>query len=78
MATTQEVKLEYLLRQFTESAREKLRKAKSSSAIPEDHLKNDDDFRLAKAVMDSMCRDRPFAPRLPQHKDEFDNLHASI
>lgn len=74
----QEERLEDLLRQFAEQARAKLKTAITINAAPADFLTDPDDFRLAKAVVDSVCRDRPFAPRLPQHKADFDNIHTVI
>lgn len=73
-AKSQEERLEELLWQFAEQARAKLKAA--IKAAPEDYLENPDDYRLAKAIVDSTCRDRPFAPRLPQHKSEFDTIHT--
>lgn len=75
-AKSQEERLEELLREFAELARAKLKAA--INVAPKDYLTDPDDFRVTKAVMDSVCRDRPFAPRLPQHKSEFDNIHTVI
>lgn len=78
MPKTHEEKLEALISVFAEEARAKLRKAKPSSAIPEDWLADGDDLRLAKSVMDSVCRDRPFRPVSPQFRADADNLHLCI
>lgn len=75
---SQEERLEDLLRQFAEQARAKLKTAITINAAPADFLTGPDDFRLAKAVMDSLCRDRPFAARYPPHKSDFDNIHTVI
>jgi len=79
MSKSQHDKLEELLKSFAEEARHKLNKALLTSAVPDEYLENTpDSFLLAKAVMDSVCRDRPFRPTSPKRKTEFDNLHICI
>lgn len=78
MAKTHQEKLEDLIHQFAEEARAKLNKALVSSTIPDDWLNDEDDLRLAKSVMDSVCRDRPFRPVSPQFRADADNLHLCI
>lgn len=78
MANSQEAKLEQMLASFAEEARKKLKSALVSSSVPEEWLKNADSFLLQKAVLDSVCRDRPYKPRNPDHQAEFDNLHVTL
>lgn len=77
MPFTQEQKLDQLLNDFAETARARLKKAMASSAVPEQWTRDPDSMLLAKAVLDSVCRDRPFMP-LRQHVGDFSNLHMII
>lgn len=79
MNISHEEKLEDLLWQFSERARAKLSSAMASGSVPQSYLDSDPDNQLlAKAVIDSLCRERPFAPVSPEHKADFENIHVAI
>lgn len=66
--------IDELLEQFKESALRKLDQVYSSGVVPE-HFKQEGTYYLAKAVIDSLCRDRPVKPLHDDTRKEFDNLH---
>lgn len=78
MPDTQEEKLEVMLESFAKAARESLRIAQQCGAIPDEWLADVDDFRLQKAVLDSLCRDRPFKAPSPTLRADFENLHIML
>jgi hypothetical protein len=51
---------------------DKLRR--SSSYVPENFLEIDNTL-LSRAILDSVCRDRPFR-MLSEYQDDADNLHT--
>lgn len=77
MSISHEEKLEDLLWQFSERARAKLSSAMASGSVPQSYLDCDNQL-LAKAVIDSLCRERPFAPVSPEHKADLENIHVAI
>lgn len=67
-----------LMRELTARAiYESVDRALSSGAVP-DEWKEDDNYLLAKAIIDSICRDRPYKPLDRQHQADFDNLHLFL
>lgn len=78
MALSQEEKLNKMLGTFGDLARSKLKSALASGGIPDEWLQDDESHLLQKAVLDSLCRDRPYRPASSTLTDEFDNLHLFI
>lgn len=65
--------IDKMLEELKKSAYQKLDKAYSSGTVPEE-WKKEGNYCLAKAVLDSLCKDRPYKPPASQ-KEDFDNLH---
>jgi hypothetical protein len=74
----QKQKLDHLIELFSKKAHEKLDKAINSGGVPGEWLGNDGCYLLQKAVLDSLCRERPFSVRNEHDKMDFDNLHLMI
>lgn len=66
--------IDEMLEGFRESALKKLDQVYDSGAVPEEY-KQDGNYSLAKAVLDSLCKDRPYEPRTAWQKKDFNNLH---
>ncbi len=66
--------IDEMLEEFKKSAYQKLDKAHNSGAVPEEWKEDDGNYCLAKAILDSLCKDRPYEPTASQKKD-FNNLH---
>lgn len=54
-----------------------LEDAANSGAISDD-MKQADNWLLAKAIVDSFCRNRPYSPLSDSTTEEFDNLYHFI
>lgn len=66
-----------LMDRLTERAIANVDKALSAGAHPE-HWNNDGDYRLAKAIIDSLCCDRPYQPQDKQTKKDFANIRLFL
>jgi len=66
-----EVQISEMAVHLADSARSKIRGA--ISAAPDSFMC--DDYLLAKAIMDSVCVDRPFSALHDDHKKIFRNIH---
>lgn len=71
-------KLDHLIKDFARQAHEKLDRAIVSGNLPDDWLNGNATFLPQLAAIDSLCRDRPFAPRSPTIKANFENIHLTI
>jgi hypothetical protein len=72
MEINHEKKIDDLLLVFRSQCLSKLHSAKVSGMVPE-NLFTEDNYVLAKAIVDSCMRDRPFY--LPGYRGNFDNIH---
>ena len=77
MRVQAKAQVEELMARITEQAIGNIEAALSSGACPGDWSQKDD-FRLAKAVIDSVCVDRPLKPFAKQNQKEFANLHLFL
>lgn len=66
-----------LMGSLTETAIANVTKAIASGSHPPSWNKNDD-YRLAKAIVDSLCVDRPYQPRDKQNKKDFANVRLFL
>lgn len=73
-----EQKLEAMLAVFAVEARSRLKKSIILNEFPETWLADKDSFMLQKAILDSLCQDRPFKARSSEIQKIFDNLHSII
>lgn len=64
-----------LMAEIQELATKKLDNALDSGKIPEYWLEDEQQYELAKAILDSICRDRPFAPLSEENKEYFNRIH---
>jgi len=72
-----EDQIAFIMEKLRTDAMEKVDLAIRSGAIPED-WKRQGDHRLSKAIIDSICVDRPLAPSDKQNKKDFKNLSLFI
>ena len=75
LQTTAQVK--ELMHGLTETAIANVTKAIASGSHPASWNKNED-YRLAKAIVDSLCVDRPYQPKDKQTKKDFDNVRLFL
>ena len=68
---------EFILPRIYELFEQKLKSALSSGAVPDEFYKEDNNL-LARAIFDSICKDRPFQARAGQYKEDFKNIHICI
>ena len=66
-----------LMARLTVDAMQKVDQALTSGAVP-DSWRKDDNYLLAKAVVDSVCRDRPYKALTDEYQADFDNLHLFL
>ena len=66
-----------LMNGLTETAIANVTKAIASGSHPSSWDKNED-YRLAKAIVDSLCADRPYQPKDKQTKKDFANVRLFL
>ena len=62
-----------LMVRMTERALDDVNKALASGAVPE-HWNKEGDYRLAKAIVDALCSDRPYRGGSKQDRKDAANL----
>lgn len=69
-----------MLKDLQKDIDNKINSAFKCGAVPEEYFNElaNDSHLLAKSIIDSLMRDRPFSPLAPQTKKEFENIHISI
>ena len=75
LQTTDQVR--ELMNRLTETAIANVTKAIDSGSHPASWNKNED-YHLAKAIVDSLCVDRPYQPRDKQNKKDFANVRLFL
>ena len=73
MRVQTKAQVEELMARMTEQAVANVGKALSSGACPAVWYE-EGNYRLAKAIIDSLCVDRPYMPRGKQTQQDFTNL----
>lgn len=53
-------------------------KALQSGGIPDQWKEMEENHLLSNAIIDGICRDRPYKPKAPQTIEEFDNLYLFL
>lgn len=66
-----------LMTSLAETAIANVSKALASGSHPPSWNANDD-YRLAKAIVDSLCADRPYQPKDKQTKKDFANIQLFL
>jgi hypothetical protein len=66
-----------MMKEFQAKAINQVDRALMSGTLNDNSIFFDDNYLLAKAILDSSMRDRPYKP-FSMHKADFDNLHNRI